>query len=59
MLYEVITESRFNGDVVTFSIKNDSRVMARDIRTAERGTGFTLQFRESESIPVTLNVHGP
>ncbi len=58
LLEGVAEERRFNGDVVTFSIKNDSHVMARDIRTAERGTGFTLQFRESESIPVTLNVHG-
>jgi UDP-N-acetylmuramoyl-tripeptide--D-alanyl-D-alanine ligase len=49
---------KFNGDIITFSIKNDSHVMAKEIETTGRGTAFRLEFRESESIPVSLNVHG-
>jgi UDP-N-acetylmuramoyl-tripeptide--D-alanyl-D-alanine ligase len=58
LLEGIAEESGFNGDIVTFSVKNDSHVMAKEIRAAERGAGFILQFRESEGVPVNLNVHG-
>lgn len=58
-LIEGIAEAgEFNGDIITFSIKNASHVMAKEIKSTERGTGFILEFRETESVPVTLNVQG-
>jgi len=54
----VAEEGKFNGDIITFSIKNDSHVMAKEIRAGEGGTGFMLQFRGAEDIPVNLNVPG-
>lgn len=58
-LMEGLAEAgRFNGDVITFSINNEAHVMAKGVRATESGTGFTLEFRESGSIPINLSVHG-
>ena len=48
----------FKGKIITFSIRNDSHIMAKDLYATERGNSFTLVFRDGESVPVRLNVHG-
>ncbi len=48
----------FNGELMTFALKSEADVMARDIRVAEKGIEFVLDIREMGSTPVNLNVHG-
>ena len=55
-LMEGVTD--FRGKIITFSIRSDSHVMARDLYATERGNRFTLAFRDGGSVSVDLNVHG-
>ncbi len=48
----------FGGEIITFSINNDSHVMAKDLHSTERGNRFTLAFRDGGNVPVSLNIHG-
>ncbi|RJQ19002.1 MAG: UDP-N-acetylmuramoyl-tripeptide--D-alanyl-D-alanine ligase [Nitrospiraceae bacterium] len=48
----------FKGEIISFSINNDSNVMAKDIQSTERGSSFILKFRDIGEIPVSLGVHG-
>jgi UDP-N-acetylmuramoyl-tripeptide--D-alanyl-D-alanine ligase len=48
----------FKGKIITFSINSDSHVMAKEVRSTEKGNSFTLVFKDRESVPVMLNVHG-
>lgn len=48
----------FSGKIVTFAVDRDADVRAADIRSTEQGTGFALQRKNGENIPVLLNVHG-
>jgi len=48
----------FKGEVITFSINNDSHVMAKDLHSTGRGNRFTLAFRDGGNVPVSLNIHG-
>lgn len=48
----------FGGEIITFSINNDSHVMAKDLHSTERGNRFTLAFRDGGEVPVSLNIHG-
>lgn len=48
----------FGGEVITFSINNDSHVMAKDIHSTDKGNSFTLSFRDSADVPVSLNIRG-
>jgi UDP-N-acetylmuramoyl-tripeptide--D-alanyl-D-alanine ligase len=48
----------FKGKIITFSIRSDSHIMAKDLYATERGNSFTLAFRDGKSVPVRLNVHG-
>ena len=48
----------FGGEIVTFSINNDSHVMAKDLHSTEKGNRFTLAFRDGGNVPVSLNIHG-
>ncbi|MBI4847787.1 MAG: UDP-N-acetylmuramoyl-tripeptide--D-alanyl-D-alanine ligase [Nitrospirae bacterium] len=58
MMQGIAKAGNFSGDVVTFSINNDSQVMAKDIQTTENGINFTLNIKDAGSVPVSLNVHG-
>lgn len=58
-LMEGVRESEdFQGQIITFSVKNDSHVMAKDVRATDRGSSFTLAIREREHIRIDMNVHG-
>ncbi|RJQ57044.1 MAG: UDP-N-acetylmuramoyl-tripeptide--D-alanyl-D-alanine ligase [Nitrospiraceae bacterium] len=58
-LMEGVTEAgKFNGDIFTFSIKNNAHVVAKKIEATEKGARFMLEFKEAESVTVNLNVHG-
>jgi len=48
----------FRGQIITFSINNDSHVMAKDLHSTERGNRFRLVFRDGGDVPVSLKVHG-
>jgi UDP-N-acetylmuramoyl-tripeptide--D-alanyl-D-alanine ligase len=47
----------FKGQIITFGVKNDSHVMAKDIRTTDKGSSFLLDLRDKESIRINLSVH--
>jgi len=49
---------KFNGEIITFSINNESHVMAKDIRTTEKGSSFRLEFKGEGTISVDLKTHG-
>lgn len=48
----------FKGEVITFSIKNDAHIMAKDLHLTENGSFFTLHLKEGENVEINLNVHG-
>lgn len=48
----------FGRDIITFSINNDSHVMAKDIHSTDKGNRFILSFRDGADVPVSLNIHG-
>lgn len=48
----------FKGEVITFSIINDSTVMAKDITRTDRGSAFRLLWRGKKGVNVDLNVYG-
>lgn len=47
----------FKGQIITFGVKNDSHVMAKDIRTTDKGSSFLLDLKDKESIRINLSVH--
>lgn len=58
-LMEGIHEAEmFSGEVITFSIKNDSHVMAKKVMANDAGSSFELEFRGEGSVPVNLPVQG-
>ncbi|RJQ43199.1 MAG: UDP-N-acetylmuramoyl-tripeptide--D-alanyl-D-alanine ligase [Nitrospiraceae bacterium] len=58
-LIEGIDEAEtFNGDVITFSINNESQVRARGIESSDKGSSFVLELMEMGTIPVQLPVQG-
>lgn len=48
----------FKGNIITFSIKRDSYVMAKNLYATESGNGFKLVIRDGGSVEVQLNVRG-
>jgi UDP-N-acetylmuramoyl-tripeptide--D-alanyl-D-alanine ligase len=48
----------FEGDIITFAIKNDAHVMAKDISQTENGSLFTLAIRGHEDIEIRLSAFG-
>ncbi len=48
----------FNGEVITFAIRNDADVMARDIRQTEIGSIFTLDIKDDEAVEIEMHVIG-
>jgi UDP-N-acetylmuramoyl-tripeptide--D-alanyl-D-alanine ligase len=58
LLQGIVKEKDFNGQLITFAIKNDAHIMAKDIRATEKGNDFMLDFKNKGSIPVSLNVYG-
>jgi len=58
-LMQGISESeKFKGEIVTFSINNESHVMAKDVRATGKGSSFRLEFKGEGAINVDLNLHG-
>lgn len=58
LMQGVAETEKFNGEIITFSINNDSHVMAKDIQRTERGSYFKLEFKDAGLVPVNLNIHG-
>jgi UDP-N-acetylmuramoyl-tripeptide--D-alanyl-D-alanine ligase len=58
LMQGVVETEKFNGEIITFSINNDSHVMAKDIQITKRGSYFKLEFKDAGRIPVNLNIHG-
>jgi len=58
LMQGVAESKKFNGEIITFSINNDSHVMAKDIQTTERGSNFRLEIKDAGLIHVNLNIHG-
>ncbi len=58
LMQGVAETKKFNGEIITFSINNDSHVMAKDIQTTERGSNFNLEIKDAGLVPVNLNIHG-
>ncbi len=48
----------FDGEVITFSIRNDSHVMAQDLRFTEEGAMFRLKIKDEEPVDVALGLYG-
>jgi UDP-N-acetylmuramoyl-tripeptide--D-alanyl-D-alanine ligase len=48
----------FKGQIITFAIMNEANIMARNISTTGKGSEFILEIKDTESTPVSLNVHG-
>ena len=58
-LMQGVTEvKKFRGEIITFSMKNESQVMAKNIQTTETGSRFKLEFRDVGTISVDLHIHG-
>ncbi len=58
-LMEGIDEVKdFKGRIITFSVENDSHVMAKDIHATEKGSVFTLDIKDGGSAPINLSVQG-
>jgi len=58
-LIQGISEAeKFKGEIVTFSINNESHVMAKDVQATGRGSSFRLEFKGGDAINVDLNIHG-
>ncbi|MBI5051098.1 MAG: UDP-N-acetylmuramoyl-tripeptide--D-alanyl-D-alanine ligase, partial [Nitrospirae bacterium] len=48
----------FKGEIITFSIIKDSNVKAEDVAITDRGSKFTLVFKDNVRADVALNIHG-
>ncbi|MBI4826822.1 MAG: UDP-N-acetylmuramoyl-tripeptide--D-alanyl-D-alanine ligase [Nitrospirae bacterium] len=48
----------FKGEVITFAIKKDAHVTAKDLRLTEDGSAFTLCIKDKGSVGIALKVHG-
>jgi UDP-N-acetylmuramoyl-tripeptide--D-alanyl-D-alanine ligase len=58
-LMQGISEAeKFKGEIVTFSINNESHVMAKDVQATGKGSSFSLEFKGEGAINVDLNIHG-
>ncbi|MBI5409019.1 MAG: UDP-N-acetylmuramoyl-tripeptide--D-alanyl-D-alanine ligase [Nitrospirae bacterium] len=58
LMQGILEAEDFNGEIITFSVDNDSHVRAKNIRATERGSDFILEFKDVESLEVSLGVHG-
>jgi len=50
--------SGYQGEVITFGIKNKADVFASDIRMKDRGSDFLLCFGEGNCVEINLNIPG-
>lgn len=50
--------SGYQGEIITFGIKNKADVFAKDIRLTYRGSDFLLCFGDGNCIEVNLNIPG-
>jgi UDP-N-acetylmuramoyl-tripeptide--D-alanyl-D-alanine ligase len=58
-LMQGVTEvKKFSGEIITFSINNESHVMAKDVQATGKGSSFKLEFKGEGIIAVDLNIHG-
>jgi UDP-N-acetylmuramoyl-tripeptide--D-alanyl-D-alanine ligase len=49
---------KFKGEIVTFSINNESHVMAKDVQATGKGSSFNLEFKGEGVTAVDMNLHG-
>jgi len=54
----IIRQKGFDGNLITFSINNDSDVKAEDVVITDKGCRFTLKLKDGKNIGVKLNVLG-
>ncbi|GBE06218.1 MAG TPA: UDP-N-acetylmuramoyl-tripeptide--D-alanyl-D-alanine ligase [Nitrospirae bacterium] len=47
-----------DGELITFSIRNDSSVKAENVTATDLGSSFTLKLKSGESAVITLNTNG-
>lgn len=50
--------NHFNGRMITYGIREDADVAAREIMLQKRNSAFSLCFREEDSIEINLNLAG-
>ncbi len=48
----------FDGGIITFAVNNEAHVMAKNVRTTEKGSNFILEIKDKGSASVNLKVLG-
>ncbi len=55
---KALAEGRINGRLITFSVRNNSHVQARNVVTDPDGSSFTLTLQDGKHAVITLRIRG-